>query len=67
MRFKGLDYFDRWDIGNDNLLDEREFATGIFTLWKEAETDGIFDETEYKAVFVKYYDVDVVKYLPERG
>lgn len=61
------EYFAVWDVNDDNLLDEREYAKGIYALWIEAEDDGILDDNEYKDIFIRYYDVDAVKLMPERG
>ncbi|PRY10154.1 hypothetical protein CLV24_11571 [Pontibacter ummariensis] len=59
--------FSDWDMNDDNVLEEREYTEGIFGLWNDADDDGILDENEYNDLYVRYFDMDVVQYNPERG
>ncbi|MBD1395758.1 hypothetical protein H9Q13_01150 [Pontibacter sp. JH31] len=59
--------FENWDKNNNNLLDQREYADGLHTMWNEADADGTLNEEEYKGKFNKYYDSSQKRMMPERG
>lgn len=44
--FTGTNYYEDWDLNDDNYLDENEFNESYYDVW-DTNNDGILDENEW--------------------
>lgn len=51
--FIPTNYYEDWDVNDDNFLDEEEFRASFFKIW-DTDNDGMIEDIEWSAAVADY-------------
>lgn len=51
--FTGTNYYEDWDLDDDNFLDDDEFTTSFYQTW-DTDNDGMIEEAEWTTAVADY-------------